>query len=119
MTNKEYKERLANHWQSDCWDYLTPDDRKDLRQEMNQRRKDGEEILCDKASIKTDERGLVLTSYYTDVCCYKDGKFTKLWEGWSATTSKHVNMFCKRLGISSISKHEWVGMDCYVEYERR
>lgn len=119
MTSKEYKERLANHWQSDYWDCLTPEDRKALRQSMKRRQHDGEEILCDKASIKSDERGLVLTSYYTDVCCYKDGKFTKLWEGWSATTSKHVNMFCRKLRIPRIGKREWVGMDCNVEYERR
>ena len=119
MNRKEYKAKLAKHWKSGRYDYLTPDDRKELRKDMRERKASGAKILCDKASIKTDERGQVLTSYYTDVCCYKDGKFTKLWEGWSATTSKHVNMFCKELGIAGIDKHEWIGMDCNVAYERR
>lgn len=51
---------------------------------------------------------MVLTSYATRVAeITPDGEFRRLWNGYSATTMKHVNAFIARYGIDGGGKKWW------------
>ena len=112
MTNKEYKKALDNHIQH--WDYLTQDQVKEVKTELKADKKNGAfsvDGMTDRAVIIPVEHGLVLKSYQTKVCAYIDGEFYKTWEGWSATTMKHINAFRRACNLPTLSKKEWVAMD--------
>lgn len=49
----------------------------------------------------------ILESYGTRVAAFSGGKFIKLWNGYSATTMRHVNSFCKFLQIPGGGKSWW------------
>lgn len=49
-----------------------------------------------------------LQSYETIVAKIdRNGKFTRLWYGWSVTTAKHVDSFRRNNGLPGIGKAEW------------
>lgn len=50
----------------------------------------------------------ILTSYKTEVAAIKNGEFIRLWNGWSATTQKHVNAFLDLYGIAGGGKEHWI-----------
>lgn len=116
MNKREaYKNRLDEHITMGGWDYLTPDDNKELRREVNYRVDYWEHKKvpnCNgKATYYTDGDGaIVLRSYYTDVLRIKDNKLEKLWTGYSVTTMKHINEFLNMFGFAGMNKHEWVMM---------
>ena len=133
MTNKQYKaarERAEEaeelytfeHWNGYSFytnKYMTPEDLKDIRKEYKSLKE------CERAfalegfggraviipDINTD--GLILQSYYTKVCRYdiQTGLFEKTWDGFSVTTLKHVNIFREFLGLSKLSKREWIELE--------
>jgi hypothetical protein len=37
-----------------------------------------------------------------------NGVFYKLWNGYSVTTLKHVNLFCDFMKIAGFNKREWI-----------
>ena len=47
---------------------------------------------------------IFLRSYDTTVCRIIDGKFERLWSGFSKTTLAHVNEFRKLYGFSPLNK---------------
>ena len=50
-----------------------------------------------------------LISYNTAVAKLDtNGRFIKLWHGYSATTAKHINAFRSRYGLPVMGKHEWI-----------
>ena len=50
-----------------------------------------------------------LKSYQTTVAMIDSkGKFHRLWDGYSATTSKHVSDFMRLYGLQAICKKEWL-----------
>ena len=128
MTNKEYRaarEAAENNIELDTflkyqdngyisWEnrYMTPDDLKDMRAAYKEiKANKGAFILDDfggRALVIPTENGYILQSYYTNVCEIKNGKFIKLWEGFSATTLKHINAFRKHFNFPMISKREWI-----------
>ena len=65
-----------------------------------------------KAKTRTENNATILTSYATDVAKIENGKLFRLWSGWSSTTAKHINDFCKQYGLPTISKKEWLQMPC-------
>ena len=67
------------------------------------------------AQICHDVSGIdVLNSYNRPVCMVAhDGRFVRLWDGWSATTARHVNAFRMFHNMPKISKSEW--FDLQVE----
>lgn len=75
---------------------------------------DGRKSFYGKASVSELDGVLTLTSYTTAVCEYdrSTGTFTRLWGGYSATTQRHVNAFRERLGLTTISKSEWLSLLC-------
>lgn len=109
---KEYKQRLENAVVYGGRDYLWSNEASELRHEVknNGTVLDGSNYRA--CIIKTD-KGYILQSYYTEVAFIGfDGSFKKLWDGFSATTLKHVNLFRKRHNMSYLSKYDWVMMDC-------
>ena len=73
---------------------------------------DNQKSFYGKAHTTTDDNGnIYLTSYATTVCKIVDSYFIRLWCGWSATTSRHINEFRQQNGLSKISKSEWQAME--------
>ena len=53
----------------------------------------------------------ILISYNTAVCMIDSkGHFVRLWNGYSATTAKHIAAFMNRYGLPGVGKHEWLEM---------
>lgn len=48
-----------------------------------------------------------LVSYTTIVCTYSVNGFTKLWNGYSRTTMRHINAFMAHLGYEYGGKEWW------------
>lgn len=67
-----------------------------------------------KAKVREENGFLILRSYDTDVLRIDVEKhtFSRLWNGWSATTAKHVNDFLKQNGFNVLSKKEWLALPC-------
>ena len=58
--------------------------------------------------IEKDNGEKVLQSYNTEVCKIgSNGKFVRLWDGYSVTTIRHVNSFLSFFGISGGGKSWW------------
>lgn len=73
-----------------------------------------------KAKIARDNNAgvLYLKSYDTVVCALTDaGTFIRLWPGYSVTTIKHINDFRRINGMDTLSKKEWIKLDCMEEQE--
>lgn len=66
--------------------------------------------ICDRAIILYDNYNTkTLKSYHTYICRIdRDGNFTKLWDGYSATTMKHINIFREMFGLSTMTKYDWI-----------
>ena len=54
-----------------------------------------------------DNGDIELTSYTTIVCRIHNGEFQKLWDGYSATTMRHINSFLCFYGIEGGGKAWW------------
>ena len=67
-----------------------------------------------KAVVFSDNDFIVLRSYNTDVVAIDKAanKIIRLWNGWSRTTSNHINDFLTQYGFARISKKEWLAMEC-------
>ena len=48
-----------------------------------------------------------LESYDTIVAKIEGSTFSRLWSGWSATTGRHVDSFCKMFLGSGMNKAAW------------
>lgn len=57
--------------------------------------------------IYNDDGSVGLKSYDTIVCMIKDGDFVKLWDGYSATTMKHINDFRMMFNLPTLNKKGW------------
>lgn len=70
---------------------------------------DSHKSFYGKARVITDwdARTEILVSYTTEVMKrdIDTGELTRLWDGWSATTGRHINAFC------GINKKAWDAMD--------
>lgn len=61
--------------------------------------------------IENRHGGAELVSYFTTVCGIdRNGNFFRLWDGWSATTARHINSFRALYNLHPISKKEWESM---------
>lgn len=61
-----------------------------------------------KAKVSEFDNGdIELTSYNTIVCRIHKGKFQKLWNGYSATTMRHINSFLDFYGVEGGGKAWW------------
>ena len=124
---KQYKEKLEQHedprptfehWYGYYSCYLmNTEDLRDLRKEYkDDARYHVVEKISDRAIVIKDNYNIhYLKSYYTTVAAIANGKFYKMWEGYSATTMKHINTFLQMHGFPTISKHDWVMMETRVQ----
>lgn len=113
MTNAEkraYNEKLNEHIIYGGYDYLYPQEVSELKHDIRERVKHGGHIQIGngKASYYKSDKGVILRSYYTDVCRIYRGRFYKTWVGYSATTLNHINEFLTIHGYKNISKREWI-----------
>lgn len=57
----------------------------------------------------SDDGTKFLTSYETTVAAISpDGKLKRLWDGWSATTARHIDEFARQEGLQAIGKSKWL-----------
>lgn len=77
---------------------------------------DHHKSFYNKCYVVEENGWFVLTSYETEVAKGdRNGNFVRLWDGWSATTARHVNAFRADLGLPAISKSEWDKMEVGVK----
>ncbi len=57
--------------------------------------------------IERDNGDVELESYNTIVCRVRNGKFEKLWDGYSMTTMRHINSFLEYMRIDGGGKSWW------------
>lgn len=121
MNKKQlYRDALASHVQFDYYDYMNRGDAASLRAyngnmqytstrgAFNVRRVLPLQENNFRARVyECDNNVDLLESYSTIVASY-DGAFRKHWQGYSATTMKHINIFRAWYGLPSLSKHDWV-----------
>lgn len=61
-----------------------------------------------KAKVIETDGETLLQSYDTTVCKIdKSGEFVRMWEGYSATTMRHINTFIEMFGVSGGGKKWW------------
>ena len=60
--------------------------------------------------IEKDNGDIELQSYTTIVCRIRNGKFEKLWDGYSSTTMRHINAFLDFYGIEGGGKSWWTSL---------
>lgn len=76
----------------------------------------GRKSFYNKAEvIERDNGDIELRSYQTIVARIHNGKFERLWSGYSATTMNHINAFIDAFGISGGGKAWWINLEV-VEY---
>ena len=72
---------------------------------------DGRKSFYGKAKVFVRNGWIVLKSYDTYVCAINsNGEFLRYWNGYSATTARHIAAFCYTHGISAPGKSEWLAM---------
>lgn len=64
-----------------------------------------------KACIIKSGNRVFLQSYDTIVAYIYRGKLYRTWDGWSRTTSKHIDAFCSEYGLTRIGKKAWEAME--------
>ena len=81
---------------------------------------DSRKSFYGKAQVIEAPEGRYLKSYNTIVCFLSyGGTFKKLWEGYSATTMRHINSFMQFVGWSECSgKAWWDSLEVNVGYNR-
>lgn len=62
-------------------------------------------------AIEKDNGDIELRSYSTIVARIRDGKFERLWGGYSATTMNHINAFVRLYGIAGGGKAWWDSLE--------
>ena len=55
---------------------------------------DSRKSFYGKARVDVQDGIEVLVSYTTQVAAKSQGRVYRLWDGWSATTGRHISAFC-------------------------
>lgn len=96
--NKAQREKVA---------YLLPD-----YENMYELTATSQKSYYGKAQVIECDCGRYLMSYTTIVCYISnDGDFYRLWDGYSATTMKHINDFILLCGHSEGGKKYWDSLE--------
>lgn len=72
---------------------------------------DSHKSFYNKAIVKPIAGGYILQSYNTNVAAYHNGRFIRLWPGYSATTMRHVNSFAAFCGLNCGGKKWWNSLE--------
>ncbi len=74
----------------------------------------GRKSFYGKAKVIAKDNGdIELQSYNTIVARIRNGKFERLWSGYSATTMNHINSFIDLYGIIGGGKAWWTSLEVY------
>lgn len=76
--------------------------------------RDGRKSFYKKAFIIERNDGIYLKSYDTLVCRIRHGVFQRLWNGYSATTMRHINSFLMEFGIVGGGKAWWEQQELHI-----
>ena len=69
-----------------------------------------------KAEVIEQDNGIIeLRSYNTIVARIRNGKFERLWSGYSMTTINHINAFLDAFGINGGGKAWWNSLEVVTE----
>ncbi len=69
---------------------------------------DSRKSFYGKAKVYEKNGAKILRSYETDVIMIdKNGNIKKLWDGYSATTMRHINAFMAYVGLPYSGKKWW------------
>ena len=69
---------------------------------------DGRKSFYGKAKVVVSNNGTAtLYSYNTEICRVNNGRLEKIWNGWTATTGRHIAAFCNAYGIPYSGKKDW------------
>lgn len=72
----------------------------------------GRKSFYNKAEVIERENGdIELKSYNTIVARIRNGKFERLWSGYSMTTMNHINAFTDAFGIDGKGKAWWNALE--------
>ena len=74
---------------------------------------DSRKYFYNKCYVVKDNNNMICYSYNTPVARF-DGKFHRLWSGYSATTMRHVNSFAAYCGLHESGKKWWDSLP--IEY---
>lgn len=85
--------------------------------ELTPQQHDGVKSFYKKAYvIETDDHETILQSYETQVIkITANGEIVRLWDGYSATTMRHVNSFLSLMGINNGGKKYWDALTMEVK----
>ena len=74
---------------------------------------DNRKSFYGKAKVEENGAVFVLYSYDIPVCVYDSDKevFTRLWDGYSTTTMRHVNSFLRHYGLPGGGKTWWIKLE--------
>ena len=73
---------------------------------------DNRKSFYGKAEVIEKENGdIELKSYDTIVARIHNGKFERLWNGYSMTTMRHINAFVDAFGILGGGKAWWTSLE--------
>ena len=73
-----------------------------------------------KAKVIETDGETLLQSYDTTVCKIdKSGELVRMWEGYSATTMRHINAFIEMFGIPGGGKKWWDALPVEKKAPRR
>lgn len=61
--------------------------------------------------IERDNGDIELRSYNTIVARIRNGRFERLWSGYSQTTMNHINSFINAFGIDGGGKSWWTSLE--------
>lgn len=68
---------------------------------------DGRKSFYGKARVTIEGNTITLISYTTKVMRIEDGKIIRMWNGYSATTQRHVNSFLAMFADGQKGKAFW------------
>lgn len=75
---------------------------------------DNRKSFYGKATVLEDNDAVYLKRYNTIVAKIVNGELIKTWDGYSATTARHLHSFCIMYGIRSVDKKTWCSMPVYT-----
>lgn len=104
------------------YDMLNSHEMKDMKDSYKSLKKRGWMSLLganSRALINFKGDCVVLKSYYTNVLVIdlKNYTVTKLWDGFSVTTLKHVNLLLNMYGFKSLNKREFMDLELDKVYK--
>lgn len=72
---------------------------------------DNHNSFYNKAVVYEYEDKIYLNSYATTVACIDGNGFHRMWDGYSATSMRHINEFSMQFGDGNTGKAWWTSLE--------